>query len=73
MEMPTRRAPEDQKRKGSVGGWRRVRMVSTVDGQRLGSLQRRGRDTLSSGSGLGKGQEMEIHVDYAGDTERVGR
>lgn len=47
--------------------------MSTVDGQRLGSLQRRGRDTLSSGSGLGKGQEMEIHVDYAGGNERVGR
>lgn len=36
MEMPTRRALEDQRRKGSVGGWWRVRMVSTVDGQGLG-------------------------------------
>lgn len=39
----------------------------------FGSLGRRGWDTPSSGSGLDKGQEMEIHVNYAGDTERVGR
>lgn len=35
MEMPTRRAPEDQRRTGSVGGWWRMRMVSTVDGGRV--------------------------------------
>lgn len=72
MEMPIRRTLENQRRRGSVGGWWRVRMVSAWTGG-FGSLERRGWDTPSSVSGLGKGQQMEIHVDYVEDTEKVGK
>lgn len=30
-------------------------------------------DALSSRSALGKGQELKIHVDYAGDTEGMSK
>lgn len=39
----------------------------------FGSLESRGWDIPSSVSGLGKGQEMKIHIDYVGDPEGVGK
>lgn len=68
--MPTRRALKDQRRKGSVV--ERVRRVCTVDGQVWVTGEERW-DALSIRSALGKGQELKIHVDYAGDTEGVSK
>lgn len=50
----------------------RVRRVCTVDGQVWVTGEERW-DALSIRSALGKGQELKIHVDYAGDTEGVSK